>query len=111
MVVTPDDTVPAIDIDPRGPNLLAVRCVYHTGDRTDDAIDVGDVGEENHARDKCRHEANVEEAHPQGCIPCTHGSDEDAERPYRCKEGDDEEAENAGWWDGAIFVVHINQGG
>jgi len=111
MVVTPDTIIPAIDIRPRWPNLLAVRCVYHTGDGADDAFDVGDIGEEDHACDKCGHEADVEEGHPQGCVPCAHGSDKDAEGPYRREEGDDEEAENAGWWDDAIFVVHINQGG
>jgi len=110
MVVTPDASIPVIEIHPRWPNLLAVRGVYRTGDGSHDALDAGDVGEENHACDECREEANVEDGHPQRCVPCTHGSDEDAEGPYRCEEGDDEEADNAGWWGDAIFVVHINQG-
>lgn len=112
MVVTPDASIPVIiNIHPRWPNLLAVRRVYHTGDWSDDAFDVGDVGEENHACDECREEANVKEGHPQRCVSCTHGGDEDAEGPYRGEEGDDEEADNTGWWGDPIFVPHINQGG
>jgi len=99
----------AITAVPSGlPNLLAVRRVYHARHTSEDAFGIGDVGEEDHARYERRHEADVEEAHPQCRVPRAHSGDEDAEGPYRCEEGDDEEANNAGWWDDTVFVVDVD---
>lgn len=94
----------------RAPNLFPVG-VHGTRVCHGDARDVDDVGHQGHADDHCDHEARVEEGHPQCCVACAHGGDQDAEGPYRGQEGYDEETEHAGGRYAVVFVVDVDEGG